>query len=320
MAPRVAIILSFLVGARAGLNLPLCTPGCCVKLGHGVKCGFRKGWDCPRPFTIAELEASARKWDPTNHTQLTAMESASAVAANECRKNKKGFTSIGTGGYCNLVKRDKSHYSKSQYNSNNPTVQKLKEYLASRNAAGAPSVIEFGAGNGYLGRALLSVYPGLDYRGYDAAGDIANSSEGFIQYADVGTEFSLPPADWVFSQEMGEHIHRKFEKFVIRNLHVHACKGIILSWATLNQGGYGHVNVHSPEYLANVFSDLGYSVKIGLGRLLLKEAPMREGLDWASVNDSFVVATRLRIPDYCSNPWPFVASRVIENYKLNHFV
>ena len=45
---------------------------------------------------------------------------------------------------------------------------------------------------------------------------------------------------------------------VIRNLHTHNCKGIILSWGVEGQGGENHVNLHDNEYIIEVFMGLGY--------------------------------------------------------------
>ena len=34
--------------------------------------------------------------------------------------------------------------------------------------------------------------------------------------------------------------------------------GILLLWASLNQGGSSHINNHDPQYLRNIFEPLGY--------------------------------------------------------------
>ena len=47
---------------------------------------------------------------------------------------------------------------------------------------------------------------------------------------------------------MGEHVSGNYEGMVIRNLHHHNCKGVILSWAVLGQGGHSHVNNNSNDY------------------------------------------------------------------------
>ncbi len=45
---------------------------------------------------------------------------------------------------------------------------------------------------------------------------------------------------------------------MIRNLHAHNTKGMILSWARIGQPGHGHVNNHSSQYLVKLLDELGY--------------------------------------------------------------
>ena len=49
-------------------------------------------------------------------------------------------------------------------------------------------------------------------------------------------------ADWVLSLEVGEHVPPAHEMMYLRNLHAHACQGLVLSWAYLGKYGVGHVN------------------------------------------------------------------------------
>ena len=44
----------------------------------------------------------------------------------------------------------------------------------------------------------------------------------------------------------------------VRNLHAHNCRGLIISWARVGTYGNGHVNCHSPLYVKELFSSLGY--------------------------------------------------------------
>ena len=69
---------------------------------------------------------------------------------------------------------------------------------------------------------------------------------------------SLPVTDWVLCLEVGEHIPSNMEGMVIRNLHAHNCRGILLSWGGLGQHGLNHVNLHDREYLVGIFTELGY--------------------------------------------------------------
>lgn len=120
------------------------------------------------------------------------------------------------------------------------------------------SLADFGAGVGAYGHALLSYDPRIPYRGYDGAGNVELATSGFVQWFDLSLPLSLPRADWVLSLEVGEHLHQSLERQYVRNLIAHARKGVILSWANLKQPGYGHINNHSPSYLASLFSELGF--------------------------------------------------------------
>ena len=155
---------------------------------------------------------------------------------------------------------------------------------------GRASFNDFGAGVGQYGHALLSRRPEIRWRGYDGAGNIEQFTSGFIDWFDLSLPLSLPRSDWVISLEVGEHVPHSLEEMVVRNLHAHNCRGIILSWAALGQGGYFHINVcasldrlarahpllivltpteipmrpstrlqnHGQEYLTSVFVALGY--------------------------------------------------------------
>jgi len=69
---------------------------------------------------------------------------------------------------------------------------------------------------------------------------------------------ALPMADWVLSLEAGEHIPSSGEQMYVRNLHAHNCRGVILSWAALRQGGNHHINNHGNAYVIELFTELGY--------------------------------------------------------------
>ena len=130
------------------------------------------------------------------------------------------------------------------------------------------SLNDFGAGVGMYGHALLAVDPRHRWFGYDGAGNIETASNGFVRYFDITIPLALPRTDWVMSLEVGEHVPPAHEMMMIRNLHAHNCRGIVLSWAYPMKTGVGHVNNHSPEYLAGIFARLGYRVNEGATREL----------------------------------------------------
>lgn len=122
------------------------------------------------------------------------------------------------------------------------------------------SVSDFGAGQGQYGVEIQKAFAdSLIYRGYDGAGDAPIYTQNFLQFFDLSVPLNLPVTDWVMSFEVGEHIPSQFEGMMIRNLHAHNCKGIVLSWAKADQGGHCHINNHNEEwYLVDIFGQLGY--------------------------------------------------------------
>ena len=122
------------------------------------------------------------------------------------------------------------------------------------------SISDFGAGVGQYGSNLESLFPDtLLYRGYDGAGDVEDYTFGYLQFFDLTIPLNLPVSDWVLSLEVGEHIPSQSEGMMIRNLHAHNCKGIILSWGIEGQGGDNHINLHNNEYVIQIFEELGYN-------------------------------------------------------------
>ncbi len=65
----------------------------------------------------------------------------------------------------------------------------------------------------------------------------------------------------------------QFEGMVLRNLHAHNCRGLVLSWAKLRQAGHGHVNNHMPDYLAKKLDALGYFVNHNVTHFLRTGTP-----------------------------------------------
>ena len=118
---------------------------------------------------------------------------------------------------------------------------------------------DFGAGLGQYGMKLEVMFPDtLLYRGYDGAGDVEVYTQGFLKFFDLTIPLNLPVTDWVMSLEVGEHVPADMEGMVIRNLHAHNCRGVLLSWGIPGQGGLNHVNLHDSQYLIDIFQELGY--------------------------------------------------------------
>ena len=118
---------------------------------------------------------------------------------------------------------------------------------------------------GSLSRRVDRAWAGR-YLGYDGAGNVVEFTKGFLQWCDLTTPLALPKADWLLFLEVGEHMLHEDEMMLIRNLHAHNTKGLILSWAGVAQGGNGHVNNHSQEYLIKLFEALGYDFDEGASK------------------------------------------------------
>eukprot|EP00966_Prymnesium_polylepis_P250148 5783121-Prymnesium_polylepis.1 len=135
---------------------------------------------------------------------------------------------------------------------------------------GKQTMVDFGAGVGQYGHALLSLQPSAEheYMGYDGAGNVEEWTAGFVRFFDLTLPLSLPRRDWVLSLEVGEHVPARFEDMYLRNLHAHNCKGIILSWAHPGQLGTGHINNRAAEYVWQRLEELGYAIYPELSQLL----------------------------------------------------
>ena len=121
---------------------------------------------------------------------------------------------------------------------------------------GRGSVLEFGAGKGcYVAALRRAGYTSL--RAYDGAPGVERLTGGLVQRADLTARLSFGPSDWVLCLEVAEHIPRAHEEAFVQNLHAHNRRGIVLSWSN-NEGGNGHVNLRTVEWVAARFGALGY--------------------------------------------------------------
>ena len=78
----------------------------------------------------------------------------------------------------------------------------------------------------------------------------------------------------MISLEVGEHLPPKYEDIYINNLHKHASKGIIMSWAVPRQGGDGHVNERDNSYIRSKVEALGYESNMEAEKILRKSSSL----------------------------------------------
>ena len=87
-------------------------------------------------------------------------------------------------------------------------------------------------------------------------------TKGSCSVLDLHKPFRFPtPFDWLLCLEVGEHIPEVYESIFIENLHHNCLKGLILSWSH-TEGGDGHVNPRSNDYIISKFLDLGYTQQL----------------------------------------------------------
>jgi len=118
------------------------------------------------------------------------------------------------------------------------------------------SVLDVGCGRGNYVRTFRAA--GIDCDGCDG-NPLTTTFDDSLLTLDLSQPIMLPRVyDWVMSLEVGEHIPRDFEAAFIGNLHRHNRRGVVLSWAIPGQGGRGHVNEHTNDYVKDVLRLLGY--------------------------------------------------------------
>ena len=90
-------------------------------------------------------------------------------------------------------------------------------------------------------------------------------TNGLAQVLDLSKPFDLKIRyDCVISFEVGEHIPPQKEKIFIENLVKHSKKYIAISWAIPGQGGTGHFNEKSNQYIIKKFSEYDFKCNLNI--------------------------------------------------------
>lgn len=130
----------------------------------------------------------------------------------------------------------------------------------------AISIVDFGCGHGNYTTLLDKEIRTL---GFDGNPNTKGLTNGVCNVLDLSQPVNLEEKfDWVLSLEVGEHIPKQFEDNFVNNLHNHAIKGIVVSWAVPGQGGHGHFNEQSNEYIRDRFEKLGYTSDLDAEKFL----------------------------------------------------
>jgi 2-polyprenyl-3-methyl-5-hydroxy-6-metoxy-1,4-benzoquinol methylase len=100
---------------------------------------------------------------------------------------------------------------------------------------------------------------GIETDGYD--GNPITSSIPNCYIKDLTTDFQLTPVDFLLCLEVCEHVPKKFEDNLLRTIDRHVNPGgtLVISWAIIGQGGFGHVNCQNNDYVISKFLSMNYS-------------------------------------------------------------
>lgn len=120
------------------------------------------------------------------------------------------------------------------------------------------TVGDFGCGDGSYVRRLRE--RGIHCDGFDGNQSTPTLSPG-CGALDLSEPQILPHSyDWILCLEVGEHIPADRESVFLDNLRRHNSAGIVLSWAIPGQGGDGHVNCRTNEYICREMAHCGYAM------------------------------------------------------------
>jgi len=135
-----------------------------------------------------------------------------------------------------------------------PLNEGISKYLKSY---GVDSILDLGCGTGqYAERFIQDGFICDCYDGNPNTPEISNNICGVLDLSvpvDLGKTY-----DCVLSLEVGEHIPEEYESIFIENIVKHSKNLVILSWATIGQGGYGHYNERPNEYIESLFLNYGF--------------------------------------------------------------
>jgi len=118
------------------------------------------------------------------------------------------------------------------------------------------TILDLGAGKGHYTEGFIK--NGFFASCYDGNPNTQNLSNGRCGIIDLTKEINFSKYEWVLSLEVGEHLPKEFEDVLLNNLINNSTHGIVLSWAIPGQGGDGHVNEQTNEYIKNKMRTLGY--------------------------------------------------------------
>ena len=122
------------------------------------------------------------------------------------------------------------------------------------------TLIDVGCGDASYSKSIAK--NGISCTALDGNPDVEQNSGAFAQQADFSIPFfSIKHlfTDCVLCLEVGEHIPKEREQIFIENIKLFYPKLLILSWAIPGQGGVGHINEQTNEYIKKKFSEYTFN-------------------------------------------------------------
>lgn len=124
-------------------------------------------------------------------------------------------------------------------------------------------VVDFGCGPGRYVKQLIE--SGIDCIGFDGNPKTPEYTGGVCKVLDLSEDFDLGiKFNCVISLEVGEHIPKQYEQIFIDNITKHTTNLLICSWAIPGQGGDGHVNCQTNEYIIGELVDRNFKINENL--------------------------------------------------------
>ena len=143
----------------------------------------------------------------------------------------------------------------------------LSQQARPKAANGPATLLDFGAGMG--GYVRYWQERGISTHGFEGAPDVEQATDGLIQRRDLTEPFSQCVAyEWVTCLEVAEHIPRKFEVPFLANLNCSVGRVLVMSWAPPGQGGTGHINLRSRDYVVTKLQGFGFEEDVEASRKL----------------------------------------------------
>lgn len=99
----------------------------------------------------------------------------------------------------------------------------------------------------------------IEASGYDGNPITAKIPNCSVQ--DLTSDFQLQPVDFLLCLEVCEHVPKEYEDKLLQTINNHVNPGgtLVLSWAVVGQGGFGHVNCQNNDYVIKKIQSMGYA-------------------------------------------------------------